>query len=198
VRPTRTVTSSSHKALFERWCGRPSGSFRDIFRALWRRGREICSPASWRGVPRRASAWARGAGARGKVLFGASRPGRGFEAPRGLQPGDVRAFLWCALAGEGVEAHDFHPGEVFGACRRGKRLWGARSSVRCRGDVFLGAWFLEWLLPLLVQVLVAGPLHHPPLLTSHFTEHGTYDQEPPDVTPPPFLWTFLPLGLMGS
>ena len=27
-------------------------------------------------------------------------------------------------------------------------------------------WFLEWLLPLLVQVLVAEPLHHPPLLTS--------------------------------
>ena len=26
--------------------------------------------------------------------------------------------------------------------------------------------FLEWLLPLLVQVLVAGPLYHPPLLTS--------------------------------
>ena len=26
--------------------------------------------------------------------------------------------------------------------------------------------FLEWLLPLLVQVLVAGALHHPPLLTS--------------------------------
>jgi len=26
--------------------------------------------------------------------------------------------------------------------------------------------FLEWLLPLLVQVLVAGPLHRPPLLTS--------------------------------
>ena len=26
--------------------------------------------------------------------------------------------------------------------------------------------FLEWLLPLLVQVLVAGPLHHHPLLTS--------------------------------
>ena len=25
---------------------------------------------------------------------------------------------------------------------------------------------LEWLLPILVQVLVAGPLHHPPLLTS--------------------------------
>jgi len=28
------------------------------------------------------------------------------------------------------------------------------------------ALFLEWRLPLLVQVLVAGPLHHPPLLTS--------------------------------
>ena len=27
-------------------------------------------------------------------------------------------------------------------------------------------WFLEWLLPLLVQVLVAGPLYHPPHLTS--------------------------------
>jgi len=26
--------------------------------------------------------------------------------------------------------------------------------------------FLEWLLPLLGEVLVAGPLHHPPLLTS--------------------------------
>ena len=26
--------------------------------------------------------------------------------------------------------------------------------------------FLEWFLPLLVQVLVAGPLHHTPLLTS--------------------------------
>ena len=26
--------------------------------------------------------------------------------------------------------------------------------------------FLEWLLPLFVQVLVAGPLHHPPLLNS--------------------------------
>jgi len=26
--------------------------------------------------------------------------------------------------------------------------------------------FLEWLLPLLVQVLVAGALHNPPLLTS--------------------------------
>jgi len=31
---------------------------------------------------------------------------------------------------------------------------------------FLTPRFLEWLLPLLVQVLVAGPLHHPPLLTS--------------------------------
>ena len=30
----------------------------------------------------------------------------------------------------------------------------------------IAIWFLEWLLPLLVQVLVAGPLHHPPLLTS--------------------------------
>jgi len=32
---------------------------------------------------------------------------------------------------------------------------------------------LEWLLPLLVQVLVAGPLHHPPLLTSQNNEPTT-------------------------
>ena len=36
-------------------------------------------------------------------------------------------------------------------------------------------WFLEWLLPLLVQVLVAGPF--PSSSPSHFTEHGIYDQE---------------------
>ena len=35
-----------------------------------------------------------------------------------------------------------------------------------REKTFAHAQFLEWLLPLLVQVLVAGPLHHPPLLTS--------------------------------
>ena len=40
--------------------GRPRGGFRDTFRALWRWGREVCSPASRRGVPPRASAWARG------------------------------------------------------------------------------------------------------------------------------------------
>ena len=33
-------------------------------------------------------------------------------------------------------------------------------------DKFNSPGFLEWPLPLLVQVLVAGPLHHPPLLTS--------------------------------
>ena len=32
--------------------------------------------------------------------------------------------------------------------------------------LLLRAGFLEWLLPLLVHVLVAGPLHHPPVLTS--------------------------------
>jgi len=31
------------------------------------------------------------------------------------------------------------PGKVFAACRRGRRRWRARSSVRRRGDVFLGA-----------------------------------------------------------
>ena len=41
-------------------------------------------------------------------------------------------------------------------------------AVACRAP------FLEWLLPLLVQVLVAGPLSSSP---SHFTEHDIYDQE---------------------
>ena len=79
----------------------------------------VHSPASWRCAPRRASAWARGAGARGEVLFGASGRWRGREARRGLQPGDVRSSLRRAAAGEGAEAHDMQPGEVFGACRRG-------------------------------------------------------------------------------
>ena len=50
--------------------------------------------------------------------------------------GVVRSSLRRAAAGEGAEAQ---PGEVPGACRRGRRRWGARSSVRRRGDVFLGA-----------------------------------------------------------
>ena len=78
-----------------------------------------------------------GAGARGEVLFGTSRCGRGREARRGLQSGDMRSFLRRAAAGEGAEAHDLQPGEVLVACRRGRRRWGARSAFRCRGDMFL-------------------------------------------------------------
>ena len=53
--------------------------------------------------------------------------------------GVVRSSLRRAAAGEGAEAHDLQPGEVFGACRSGRRRWGARFAVRRRGDVFLGA-----------------------------------------------------------
>ena len=53
--------------------------------------------------------------------------------------GEVWSSLRRAAAGEGAEAHDLQPGEVFGACRRGRRRWGARSAVRRRGGVFLGA-----------------------------------------------------------
>jgi len=35
-------------------------------------------------------------------------------ARRGLQPGYVRSFLRRAPAGEGAEAYDLQPGEVFG------------------------------------------------------------------------------------
>ena len=52
--------------------------------------------------------------------------------------GAVWSSLWCAAAGD-AHTNDLQPGEVFGACRRGRRRWGARSEVRRRGDVFLGA-----------------------------------------------------------
>ena len=52
-------------------------------------------------------------GARGEVFFGASRRVRGHEARRGLQPSDVRSSLRSAPAGEGAEAHDLQPGELF-------------------------------------------------------------------------------------
>jgi len=58
------------------WCGRPRDGFRGIFRALWRRGREVFSPASRRDVPPHASAWARDAGACGD-FFGAVGVGEG-------------------------------------------------------------------------------------------------------------------------
>ena len=53
--------------------------------------------------------------------------------------GVVWSSLWRAAAGEGAEAHDLQSGEVFDACRSGRRRWGARSAVRRRGEVFLGA-----------------------------------------------------------
>ena len=53
--------------------------------------------------------------------------------------GEVWSSLRRAAAGEGAEAHDLQSGEVSGACRSGRRRWGARSAVRRRGDVFLGA-----------------------------------------------------------
>ena len=55
--------------------------------------------------------------------------------PAGVVWGSLRR----AAAVEGAEAHDLQSGEVSGACRSGRRRWGARSAVRRRGDVFLGA-----------------------------------------------------------
>ena len=52
----------------------------------------------------------------------------------------VRSSLRRAATGEGAEAHDLQPGEVHGACRRRRWRWCARSAVRHRCDVFLGAW----------------------------------------------------------
>ena len=125
VRPTRTFFSSSRQALFER--SKPLL----VRQALWRFSRHLPRALASRardlqpGVKARcSSARARGAGARREVLFGASRRGRGREARRGFQPGDVRSFLRHAAAGEGAEANYLQPGEVFGACRRGRRRGG--------------------------------------------------------------------------
>ena len=59
----------------------PRGGFRDILRALWRRGREACNPASRRGVPPHPPVWERGAGAHGDI-FGAVGVGEGAVACR--------------------------------------------------------------------------------------------------------------------
>jgi hypothetical protein len=53
--------------------------------------------------------------------------------------GVVWSSLRRAAAGAGAEARDRQPGEVSGACRSVRWRWGARSAVRRRGDVFLGA-----------------------------------------------------------
>jgi len=94
---------------------------------------------AWRSSLRRESAWARR------------------EARRDLNPCDVRNSPRRASAGEGAEAHDLQPGEVFGACRRGRRRFGVvamcssarigvdegavacKSTAQRRGDVFLSA-----------------------------------------------------------
>jgi len=146
-RPTRP-----RERLLHRRAKRPSnersehfagaaGRAQGILRELWRRGCEVFSPASRRGVPRRASAWAIGAGARGEVFFGASWRGRGREARRGLQPSDVRGFLRCAAANEGAEANDLQPGEVIGACRRGRRRGGLQLHQLREA---WGAWAAQW------------------------------------------------------
>jgi len=84
-----------------------------------------CSFSARVGVSkRRGGAWRR--------LFGAIRRGRGREARRGLQPGDVRSSLRRAPAGEGAEAHDIQLGEVFFRTqRRGQEAGGG-----ARGDLF--------------------------------------------------------------
>ena len=50
-------------------------------------------------------------------------------------------------------------------CRRAKG-WDTRVDAATTAGYRRAAWFLEWLLTLLVQVLVAGPLSTPPLFTS--------------------------------
>ena len=99
-----------------------------------------------------------------ETLCSGSDNGRGREARQGLQPGDVRCSLRRAAVGEGAKRDEVCSpatcGVLFGARRwararrrtifsparcsarvgvSGRRRWGARSAVRCRGDLFLGA-----------------------------------------------------------
>ena len=113
---TRTRKFCPERTLFEThandsftfrtrcWCGRPRGGSRDIFRALWRRGREVCSPASRRGVPPRASAWAR------------ERRGREACSPASRQGIPSRASEWS----RGGRAAKFSSVQV-GVCEGAKR-----------------------------------------------------------------------------
>ena len=92
---------------------------------------------AWRSFLRCESACAR---ARSAARFAAQRRAKfSSAAQRGLKSNDVRSSLRRAPVGEGAEAHDLQPGEVFGLSRGRKRAAACRSTTRRRGDVFLGA-----------------------------------------------------------
>jgi len=122
VRPTRTASLSTRQALFERSkpfvsAAGPVAVFETSFARVGVGGARFAARRHGE-VFRRASAWAKGAGARGGDLSGASRRGRGRSAARS-QPGVV---AMCSSARVGV-------GEGAVACR---------STARRRGGVFLG------------------------------------------------------------
>jgi len=89
--------------------------------------------------------------ARGRVAkFSSARVGVGEGAKRGevMQPGDVRSSFRRAAAGEGAEAYDLKPGEVFGACLRGRRrgglkLYQLRAAWGAPGQLS-GIWLRLW------------------------------------------------------
>ena len=101
LRPTRTVSSRSREG------------FRDILRALWRRGREVCSPASRLGIFRTRR------GAHGEVFFGASRRVRGREARRGLQPGVTARYSSARVGGRVAKFSSVRVGVCEGTKRGG-------------------------------------------------------------------------------
>ena len=132
MRPTRAVSLRSREG------------FRDILRALWRRGREVCTR-------RHSKVFLRARrGARGEVFFGASQRVRGREARRGLQPGDVRSslrqcgevcspatceVLFGARRRERARRRTICSPAMCSACRRGRRRGGLQvhspASWRC-------------------------------------------------------------------
>jgi len=83
--------------------------------------------------------------------------------PRALELG-ARDLSLATREGRAHEGRGAGHGAGHGGGRVGRR-GGRERKGACLAHRRL-AQFLEWLLPLLVQVLVAGALHHPPLLTS--------------------------------
>jgi len=139
ARTKRTVSSTSRQALFERL--KPvvgAGGFHDIFRALWRRGREVCSRASRRGVHPHASAWARGAGARGDIL-GAVGVGDGAKRSEICSPATCEVLLCARRRARAQRRTICSPARCSARVGMGEGAVACRSAAWRRGDVFLGA-----------------------------------------------------------
>jgi len=136
LRPTRTVSSHFREG------------FRSIFRALWRRGREVCSPASRQGILPRASggAW--------RIFFRCESACARARSGEVCSPATCEAFFGSAARSAAQRRAKFSSERAGGRGRGGARsaarqgvprvgvdegAAACRSTTRRRGDVSLGA-----------------------------------------------------------